>query len=87
MAEFGFDCLKLFPALISGGVAMLKATHAPLPHLRFCPTGGITALNAHDYLAQPNVICVGGSWIATSKQIREQDWSGIEAAMRAAMAP
>lgn len=85
MAEFGFDCLKLFPALVSGGVAMLKALAAPLPHLRFCPTGGITAVNLPDYLAQPNVICVGGSWIADAKRVRVQDWAAIEAAMRAAL--
>jgi 2-dehydro-3-deoxyphosphogluconate aldolase/(4S)-4-hydroxy-2-oxoglutarate aldolase len=85
MAEFGFDSLKLFPALVSGGVAMLKALNAPLPHLRFCPTGGITAVNVQDYLAQPNVICVGGSWIADAKSMRAQDWAGIEATMRAAL--
>lgn len=87
MAEFGFDCLKLFPALVSGGVAMLKSVYAPLPHLRFCPTGGITATNVRDYLAQPNVVCVGGSWLATAQQLRERDFAAIEAAARAAMAP
>lgn len=86
MAEFGFDCLKLFPALVSGGVAMLKALQGPLPHLRFCPTGGITAVNVRDYLKQSNVICVGGSWIADAKLIKTQDWRGIESTMVAALA-
>jgi len=87
MAEFGFDCLKLFPALVSGGVAMLKSVYAPLPNLRFCPTGGITATNLRDYLAQPNVVCVGGSWLVTPKQLRERDFAAIEVTARAAMTP
>jgi 2-dehydro-3-deoxyphosphogluconate aldolase / (4S)-4-hydroxy-2-oxoglutarate aldolase len=86
MAEFGFDCLKLFPALVSGGVAMLKSICAPLPHLRFCPTGGITATNARDYLAQPNVICVGGSWLVTPKLLQARDYLSIEESARSALA-
>lgn len=54
---------KLFPAEVVGGVAALKAFAGPFPQLRFCPTGGITAANAPAYLAQPNVACVGGSWM------------------------
>ena len=54
---------KLFPAEVVGGIAALKAFAGPFPQMRFCPTGGIDASNAPDYLAQPNVVCVGGSWM------------------------
>jgi len=54
---------KLFPAQVVGGVGALKAFAGPFPQMRFCPTGGINLANAPDYLAQPNVACVGGSWM------------------------
>jgi 2-dehydro-3-deoxyphosphogluconate aldolase / (4S)-4-hydroxy-2-oxoglutarate aldolase len=84
--EEGFDLLKLFPASIVGGVAALKAMGAPLPHLRFMPTGGITENDVANYLALPNVFAAGGSWIATSADIAAQDWKGISAKARAALA-
>ncbi|MBI4273311.1 MAG: bifunctional 4-hydroxy-2-oxoglutarate aldolase/2-dehydro-3-deoxy-phosphogluconate aldolase [Rhizobiales bacterium] len=64
LAERGFKCLKFFPAEASGGVAWLKAAAGPLPDLRFCPTGGIDMGNAARYLALPNVVAIGGSWVA-----------------------
>ena len=61
---WGYDTFKLFPAQQAGGVNMLKAIAGPFPHVVFCPTGGITRATAPDYLALPNVACVGGSWVA-----------------------
>ena len=63
------------PAEPAGGVADLKALASPLPEARFCPTGGIDAGRAKDYLALPNVICVGGSWIAPADALRSGDWA------------
>ncbi len=62
--ERGYDLIKLFPAGPLGGTALLKALAAPLPEIEFCPTGGVGLDNLADYLACPNVACVGGSWIA-----------------------
>jgi len=84
--EEGFDLLKLFPASIVGGVAALKAMGAPLPHLRFMPTGGITENDVGKYLALPNVFAAGGSWIATGADIAAEDWKGISAKARVALA-
>ena len=84
-SEEGFEMLKLFPAAIAGGVAALKAMSGPLPHLRFMPTGGVSADNASDYLALPNVVAVGGSWIATEKDVAARDWAGIAAKARTAL--
>ena len=61
--EQGFELLKFFPAKSNGGVPALKSMAAPMPHLKFMPTGGITEKTAPDYLALPNVIAVGGSWM------------------------
>jgi 2-dehydro-3-deoxyphosphogluconate aldolase/(4S)-4-hydroxy-2-oxoglutarate aldolase len=63
LLERGITHAKLFPAEVGGGVKALKAFSGPFPQMRFCPTGGITAANAPDYLARPNVVCVGGSWM------------------------
>jgi len=84
--EEGFDLLKLFPATIAGGVGALKALAGPLPHLRFMPTGGITEADAGKYVALPNVVAVGGSWIATGADIAAEDWKGISAKARKALA-
>jgi 2-dehydro-3-deoxyphosphogluconate aldolase/(4S)-4-hydroxy-2-oxoglutarate aldolase len=73
----GFQCCKLFPAQQAGGVEMLKAVHSVLPDLTFCPTGGITPQNAAQFLALPNVACVGGSWVAPAGLVRDGDWNGI----------
>ncbi|NHF71845.1 bifunctional 4-hydroxy-2-oxoglutarate aldolase/2-dehydro-3-deoxy-phosphogluconate aldolase [Paracoccus xiamenensis] len=83
-AEYGYDMLKFFPAETSGGAAALKALAAPLPHISFCPTGGITPANADSYLSLPNVVCVGSSWVASAKAVSEGDWAGIEERARAA---
>ena len=69
LAERGFDVVKFFPAEAAGGAATLKAWQAPLPDLRFCPTGGVTGDNAGDYLALANVACVGGSWVAPAGRV------------------
>ena len=61
----------------SGGAAALKALAAPLAGIGFCPTGGIDATKAHDYLALPNVVAVGGSWVAPRKAVEDQDWQAI----------
>ena len=78
----GFDVLKLFPASQAGGIGMLRALAAPFPDVAFCPTGGITRDAAVDYLAQSNVICLGGSWVAPSGLIANRDWRGIETLAR-----
>ncbi len=78
----GFNVLKLFPAEQAGGVAMLRALGAPFPDVFFCPTGGITRATAPDYLQLPNVVCVGGSWVAPRAMLAAGDWAGIEALAR-----
>ncbi|TIP48683.1 MAG: 2-dehydro-3-deoxy-phosphogluconate aldolase [Mesorhizobium sp.] len=82
--EAGLRFLKFFPAEQSGGIASLKAFASPLADVKFCPTGGITAGNAADYLSLPNVICVGGSWVAPDDLIRAGKWNEIEALAREA---
>ena len=84
LAERRFAVLKFFPAEPSGGIAWLKAVAAPLPNLKFCPTGGIVAQNAASYLALPNVISVGGSWPAPKDLIAAGDFDRIIALARAA---
>ena len=79
LAERGYRYLKFFPAEPAGGVAYLKALAAPLPGIRFCPTGGIGANNANLYLALPNVICVGGSWVAPGEAVAAADWARVTA--------
>jgi 2-dehydro-3-deoxyphosphogluconate aldolase/(4S)-4-hydroxy-2-oxoglutarate aldolase len=79
-----YRCFKFFPAESLGGVEALKALAGPLPNARFCPTGGISAERASDYLKLPNVLCVGGSWIAPADLIRAKDWAAIEANARRA---
>ncbi|SPA56346.1 bifunctional 4-hydroxy-2-oxoglutarate aldolase/2-dehydro-3-deoxy-phosphogluconate aldolase [Cupriavidus taiwanensis] len=77
--EAGFTFLKFFPAQAAGGVPMLKSLGGPLPQLRFCPTGGIDAALAPSYLALPNVVCVGGSWVVPKDAVAGGDWSRIRA--------
>ncbi|OLF71004.1 keto-deoxy-phosphogluconate aldolase [Maricaulis sp. W15] len=84
--EAGFDVLKFFPAEQAGGRPYLKSIAGPLPDIRFCPTGSITREMAPDYLALPNVVCVGGSWIATGAMIEAGDWDAITANAAAAAA-
>jgi 2-dehydro-3-deoxyphosphogluconate aldolase/(4S)-4-hydroxy-2-oxoglutarate aldolase len=73
----GFTELKLFPAHQAGGIGMLKALGGPFPDVCFCPTGGITAATAADFLALPNVACVGGSWLTPLDAIAAGDWKRI----------
>jgi 2-dehydro-3-deoxyphosphogluconate aldolase/(4S)-4-hydroxy-2-oxoglutarate aldolase len=75
--EDGYANLKFFPALQAGGAAMLKAWHGPFNDVKFCPTGGITAQNAREFLALPNVACVGGSWISPADAMAMGVWERI----------
>jgi len=86
--ELGLSELKFFPAEASGGTAYLRSVAAPVPAARFCPTGGITPASAPDYLALPNVGCVGGSWLTPADAVRRGDWAAITglAAQAAALA-
>jgi 2-dehydro-3-deoxyphosphogluconate aldolase/(4S)-4-hydroxy-2-oxoglutarate aldolase len=84
LVEEGFSILKFFPAEPAGGLAYLKALGAPLPGIRFCPTGGVGDRNAADYLALPNVICVGGSWVAPADALAEGNWTRVTALSREA---
>ncbi len=68
---------KFFPADSAGGIGFLQSVRAVLPEVRFCPTGGITEANAGEYLAEPNVACVGGSWVAPASMIEDRNWKGI----------
>ena len=82
--EAGFDVQKFFPAVPAGGAPFLKALSSPLPQVSFCPTGGITEGSAHEFLSLPNVLCVGGSWIASQADIRDKNWDKITKAAKAA---
>ena len=75
--EDGFTALKFFPALQAGGSAMLKAWSGPFYDVKFCPTGGINLQNARDFLALPNVLCVGGSWLVPADALAQGDWGRI----------
>lgn len=86
LLEAGHELMKFFPAEPAGGIAALKALAAPLPRARFCPTGGITAESAAAYLALPNVVCVGGSWVAPAEAVRRADWERITGLAKAAAA-
>ncbi len=82
LREAGYRLLKFFPATAAGGAALLKSLHGPLPDVRFCPTGGISVETAPAWLTLPNVICVGGSWLAPGDRLRALDWDAIEALAR-----
>lgn len=84
--ELGLDRFKFFPAETSGGAPAVKAFFGPFADIRFCPTGGITPQNTSSYLTLPNVVCVGGSWLAPADAVKAGDWSRIEALARAASA-
>ena len=77
--EDGLTALKFFPALQAGGVAMLKAWGGPFGDVRFCPTGGVSMTNAAEFLALPNVVCVGGSWLTPAQALAEGDWQQVTA--------
>ncbi|MBO9642614.1 bifunctional 4-hydroxy-2-oxoglutarate aldolase/2-dehydro-3-deoxy-phosphogluconate aldolase [Pseudacidovorax intermedius] len=84
--EDGYQQLKFFPALQAGGAPMLKAWQGPFGEVKFCPTGGIHAGNAAEFLALANVACVGGSWIVPADAIAQKDWARIETLAREAKA-
>jgi len=84
--ERGYTFQKFFPATPAGGPEYLRALASPLPGIRFCPTGGISAHSAREWLALPNVVCVGGSWLSTGALLRSGDWRRIEALAREAAA-
>jgi 2-dehydro-3-deoxyphosphogluconate aldolase / (4S)-4-hydroxy-2-oxoglutarate aldolase len=75
--EDGYNALKFFPAMQAGGLAMLTAWHGPFGDVKFCPTGGVNAANALQFLALPNVVCVGGSWLTPKDAVAQGDWSRI----------
>ena len=77
LLDRGYTLQKFFPAELSGGVAFLQAVAAPLPEVSFMPTGGIRAESALDYLALPNVACVGGTWIAPAGLLRAKDFEAV----------
>lgn len=78
MLEEGLTMMKFFPAGPAGGASYLKSLASPLPNAMFCPTGGVSLENAESYLSLPNVVCVGGSWVAPAKLVEERDWQAIE---------
>jgi len=84
LLEHGYERLKFFPAEQAGGSPYLKSLSSPLAAAKFCPTGGVSLEKAPEYLKLPNVLCVGGSWIADAKAIASEDWRGIEERARAA---
>lgn len=84
--DHGFEVFKLFPAVTLGGLAMLKSLAGPFPQLQFCPTGGLGPGNFREFLALPNVICCGGSWMVAPNLVDNGSWDEIEALAREAMA-
>lgn len=82
--EEGLRTLKFFPALQAGGLAMLTAWQGPFGEVAFCPTGGIHAGNAAEFLALGNVPCVGGSWLVPREALGQGDWTRITSLARAA---
>jgi 2-dehydro-3-deoxyphosphogluconate aldolase/(4S)-4-hydroxy-2-oxoglutarate aldolase len=82
--EAGLDTFKFFPAVQAGGAAMLSAWNGPFGDVRFCPTGGISAQTASQFLHLPNVLCVGGSWLTTNELLRNRDWAQIQQLARQA---
>lgn len=77
LLELGYTVQKFFPAEQSGGAAFLKSIGSPIPQVTFCPTGGISLKNARDYLSLPNILCVGGSWVAPKDAMARGDWATI----------
>jgi 2-dehydro-3-deoxyphosphogluconate aldolase/(4S)-4-hydroxy-2-oxoglutarate aldolase len=77
MRDRGYSVLKFFPAEQAGGASYLNALSSPFAGVSFCPTGGVSLKNAADYLGLPNVVCVGGSWVAPKAMVADGDWEGI----------
>ncbi|MBE9636943.1 bifunctional 4-hydroxy-2-oxoglutarate aldolase/2-dehydro-3-deoxy-phosphogluconate aldolase [Salipiger mangrovisoli] len=86
LLERGYTVQKFFPAEANGGAPALKAIGAPIPQVKFCPTGGVSMKNVNDYLSLKNVLCCGGSWVAPKELLQAGDWDGIVALAREAAA-
>ena len=84
LADAGFKVVKLFPAEVVGGLNMIKSLASPLPHIQFMPTGGVRLEKVADYVAQPNVVALGGTWIAPADKLANNDFVGIQALAREA---
>ena len=82
LLERGYTVQKFFPAEANGGAPALKSIGAPIPQVKFCPTGGVSPQNASDYLSLPNVLCAGGSWVAPADLVTAGAWDQIEALAR-----
>jgi 2-dehydro-3-deoxyphosphogluconate aldolase/(4S)-4-hydroxy-2-oxoglutarate aldolase len=82
----GFRVCKLFPATAVGGLAMLKGLAGPMADLKICPTGGITEDTAAEFLSQPNVVCIGGSWMVPKNWLKAGEWDKVEASAAKAAA-
>lgn len=85
--DYGFRCFKLFPAVAVGGLKLIKSLAGPFPDLQFCPTGGLNRQNFREFLALPNVICCGGSWMVADELVSAGKWQQIEELARDAMNP
>jgi 2-dehydro-3-deoxyphosphogluconate aldolase/(4S)-4-hydroxy-2-oxoglutarate aldolase len=81
----GLTTMKFFPAGPAGGIPMLRALAGPFPHVKFCPTGGVSDANAAEWLAEPNVIAVGGSWLTPAAEVEAGNWDAITARAKRAM--
>lgn len=85
LLDEGYTDMKFFPAEAAGGAAFLKAVSSPVPAARFCPTGGISTANVLSYLANPNVGCVGGSWLTPAEAVERKDWAAVASLAAAAV--
>lgn len=83
----GVQFFKLFPAVAVGGVELLNSLRGPFPAVQFCPTGGLTRNNFRDFLALPNVVCCGGSWMVAESLVKSGDWDAVQALAAEAMQP
>ncbi len=86
LLERGYTVQKFFPAEANGGAPALKSIGAPIPQVKFCPTGGVSLKNANDYLKLDNTLCAGGSWVAPKDKVLTEDWTAIEVLAREAAA-
>ena len=84
--DYGLDTFKLFPAVPIGGIDLLKALAGPFPDIVFCPTGGLKPDNFRSFLALPNVICCGGSWMVAGELVEQKQWDKIKVLAEQAMA-
>ena len=78
LLDRGYTLLQFCQAEASGGAPALGAFSGPIPQATFCPTGGVSLKNVHDYLALPNTVCVGGSWVAPAALVEAEDWDAIQ---------